>query len=124
MNKSASTPERRRAWLKGRNAERYAALTLRLKGYRILAQQYRTPVGEIDIVARRGRTIVFVEVKARAIEREAREAIIKKQQKRIMRAAEFFIQHHVSYADFELRFDAILIMPWRWPYHLQNAWQH
>ncbi len=109
--------------MKGQWAERLATLALRLKGYGILARQYRTPVGEIDIVARRGHTLVFIEVKARSTEQVARESIGPRQQKRITRAAEVYVQRHAEYSDFSLRFDALLVLPWRWPYHLQDAWQ-
>jgi putative endonuclease len=115
---------RRQAWTKGQVAERFAALALVLKGYRILARQYRTPVGEVDIVAKRGNCLIFVEVKARATERMARESIGTRQQERIARAAEIFVQRHRNHAESDCRFDAVLVLPWRWPHHLENAWQN
>ena len=68
-------PRRRKAERRGRRAELIAAWYLRLKLYRVLARRYRTPVGEIDLIVRRGRTIVFVEVKHRPSEAEALEAV-------------------------------------------------
>ncbi len=82
--------KRRRAWLRGFAAEGLAAWFLRLKGYRIVARRLRTPVGEIDIVARRARLVAFVEVKARADYADAVNSVTKDQQRRIERAAQFF----------------------------------
>ena len=109
----------------GALAEHIAAALLRLKGYRILARQLRSPLGEIDIIARRGRTLAFIEVKARANTRDAMESISKRQQSRIIRAAESFVAnnaHFAGLADLTLRFDVMLVAPRRWPVHIPNAW--
>ena len=124
MRSSPPRKHRQAAWFRGQAAETVAATSLQLKGYRILARQYRTPVGEIDIVARRGGTVAFIEVKARATEQLALESIGAKQRRRIMRAAEAFIQSNNRVSDCEIRFDAILVTPWRWPIHLKDAWQN
>ena len=107
----------------GTFAEHLAALFLRLKGYRILAQQLRTPLGEIDIIAKRGHTIAFVEVKARGDMTQALEALSYRQRERIGRAALVYASDHSKYSRFDLRFDLIAIAPWQWPRHLCNAWQ-
>ena len=114
---------RRRAYRRGRMSERLCRLFLRLKGYRILAAGFRVPVGEIDIVARRGRTLAIVEVKAHAGLAAAAEALTRQQQKRIARAAEAYLALHPSAAGLVVRFDVMLVRPWRLPHHLTNAWR-
>lgn len=118
-----SRATRRAAWGRGRRGERLAALWLRLKGYRILARGVRTPAGEIDLVARRGRLLVLVEVKARAALDDALAAVGARQQARIARAGEAFLQRHPALAGCELRFDAVLIAPGRRPRHVIDAWR-
>ena len=113
----------RRAQSQGSWAEHAAAQYLRLKGYRILARGYRAPEGEIDIVARRGRVLVLVEVKARPSIETAAYAIAPRQRRRIERAALRFLSHHPRHADCDLRFDAIVVSPWRLPRHVIDAWR-
>ncbi len=108
---------------RGEWAERLCLWHLRLRGYRVLAQRYRTPVGEIDLIARRGRTIAAIEVKARADGTRAAEAILWKQRGRIARALEHFLQGRPDLGDAELRFDVMLVTPGRWPRHLRDAWR-
>ena len=119
------TPQQRKqqAQRRGLRAETLAAWWLRLKGYRILVRGFRCPVGEIDLVARRGRSLAIVEVKARPSLREAGEAVTPRQRRRIARAAEAFIRHHPPLAGCGVRFDVVMIVPRRWPKHLQDAWQ-
>ncbi len=111
------------AWKFGQVSELFATLYLRLKGYRIMARQYRTRLGEIDIIARRGNRLVFVEVKARRTQGDAAAAISPRQQQRIMRAATLYMQQNPQTASCDMRFDAVLMSPWRWPVHIINAWQ-
>ncbi len=113
---------RKHAEVRGRRAETLSAWLLRAKGYHILARRYRTPAGELDIVARRGRTIVFVEVKARADLEAAILSITPHQQARIMRAALLFIASRPDLAAFNMRFDVMLAAPWRLPVHMRSAW--
>ena len=108
---------------RGRWAERLAAWSLRLRGYRVLARRYRTPVGEIDLVVRRGRLLAFVEVKARPDLDQALAALGPRQQARTRRAAEWFLLRHPQHADCVLRFDLVAIEPWRLPRHLADAWR-
>ncbi len=115
--------DRGKAERRGRRAEALAAMMLRLKGYRILARRLRTPVGEIDIVAARGRTLVFVEVKNRKDDALAAEAITHRAKARIVRAAEFFLSRHPHLSERELRFDAVLTRAGRWPRHIRDAWR-
>ena len=112
---------RRAGYRLGLRAETVAALYLRLKGYRILARRYASPLGEIDLVARRGTSLVFVEVKARATLDAAAESIRHMQRARIVRAAEAYLSRHPQYANHFARFDAILIAPGRLPRHLVSA---
>lgn len=132
-----------KAWQRGRNAERIAAWYLRAKGYRILAERYKTPSGEIDLIAtrlakpfkNRSRHLVFVEVKARATLQDGLEAISPRQQQRIRAAAETFLARNASGTGLpprmaprlnQCRFDAIVVTPGRFglPHitHRPNAW--
>jgi putative endonuclease len=114
---------RRQAWRRGRRAESRAAWWLRLKGYRILARDFRTHVGEIDLIARRGRVLVWVEVKARPSLQEAHEAVGARQRRRIVRAAASFLQQRPHLGKLDQRFDVVLIAPRRWPRHISDAWR-
>ncbi len=107
----------------GMDAEALCRLALRLKFYRILATRYKTPMGEIDIVAARGNNLVAVEVKARATRRDALESISPNQQGRIARALQDFVMRHPRYTHADLRFDVMVALPRRWPVHIINAWQ-
>jgi putative endonuclease len=118
----SGTAEKRQAWRFGRVAETVCAWLLRLKGYRIVARGFRVPVGEIDIIARRGRTIAFVEVKARGDD-GAPEVLTPRQRRRITRAAEAFLKSHAGYRGFDLRFDLMVVGRRRPPRHLANAWR-
>jgi putative endonuclease len=110
--------QQRERW--GRIAERRAAFWLRLKGYRILGQRLRTAAGEIDLVASRGRRLVFVEVKARESLRSGLEAIPPAQRRRLRRAAEA-LQSQWPGPWNEIRFDIVLIAPGQFPRHLINV---
>lgn len=114
---------RRRAYGRGRRAETIAAWWLRLKGYHILARGFRVPVGEVDLIARRGRVLALVEVKARGSLAAAGEAVTSRQRRRIARAAAAFLQRRPEFAGHDLRFDVVLIAPCRRPRHLVDAWQ-
>ncbi|MEH6951912.1 YraN family protein [Nitrobacter sp. NHB1] len=117
----AAAPERVAAFRTGLSAESRAAAYLIAKGYRILARRFRTPHGEIDIVARRRQLLAFVEVKARRSLDEAAYAVTPRQQQRIIATAQAWLMTHPEHATFELRFDAMLIAPRRLPRHLSGA---
>ncbi len=102
-------------------AERVAIILLRLKFYSILARRYRIRGGEIDIIARRGDTIAFVEVKARSSLEEARSAITPAKRRRLSRAARVWLAANPYAAGFTLRGDAVFVAPWRLPRHLPAA---
>jgi putative endonuclease len=112
---------RRVAFRFGLSAEGRAAAFLVAKGYRILARRFRTPLGEIDIIARRRGVLVFVEVKARDNFDAAAEAIGKRQQNRIIGAAQLWLAAHPEDAMRDMRFDAVLVVPGRLPRHLLAA---
>ena len=116
-----AAPERIAAFQTGLSAESRAAAYLMAKGYRILMRRFRTPFGEIDIVAKRRNLLVFVEVKARATLDDAAYAVTPRQQKRILDAANAWLMAHPEHASFDLRFDAMLIAPRRLPRHLPAA---
>lgn len=113
-----------KAYRLGMRAEALCRIFLMLKGYEVIAARYKTPVGEIDIVAVRGDVLAFVEVKARPELAQAAEAISFGQRKRILRAAQYFCLRHGSrFARHHWRFDAVLVAPWRWPRHFEAAWR-
>ena len=108
----------------GRRAETIAALWLNLKGYRVVGRRIRTPVGELDMVSiSPGGTVCMVEVKARKGESEGLEAISAHQQARIARAAEYFLRTRPALQKKNVRFDVILILPFRLPRHVKDAWR-
>ena len=114
--------DKRQAWRFGRTAETMCVWYLRLIGYHVIARGFRVPVGEIDIIARRGRTLAFVEVKARSGDYAA-DALSPSQRRRIVRAAEAFLKVRPGLADLDLRLDVMLVRRWRLPRHLRGAWR-
>jgi len=117
----APRPERQVAFRFGLSAESRAAALLVGKGFRILARRWKSPVGEIDIVARRRNLLVFVEVKARAGFDEAAFAVTPYQRRRILAAARAWLARHPDDATCAIRFDAVLVVPWRLPRHMSGA---
>jgi putative endonuclease len=113
--------ERVEAFKLGLSAESRAALLLIAKGYRIVERRWKTPLGEIDIVARRRRDLVFVEVKARDSLEAAAEAVTVRSRQRIIGAAEYWLSRHSDDANCFIRFDAILVVPGKLPRHIVNA---
>ena len=107
---------------RGRRGEGLAALYLRLKGWRIVARRLKTPRGEIDLVARRGRTVAFVEVKWRTTSESLDTAIDAYRLRRVAAAVEAVAHRHARPGD-TIRIDVLLLAPGRWPRHIVNAWQ-
>lgn len=107
---------------RGRRAERIAAWYLRLKGWRIVGTRVRTPVGEIDIVARRFRTTAFVEVKTRGTLAELDHAVDRHRLRRVAAAASALAARH-AFPGGDIRIDVILVAPGRMPKHLSNVWE-
>lgn len=127
MARKTPDPQRRVRYQKGIRAERWAQAKLRLNAFSILTQRYKTPRGEVDIIARRGKMLVFIEVKARLTVQAGIEAVSIHQQTRIVQAAHAFIAHYPEYAHHTMRFDVICVVPR--PYwipkiiHLKDAWR-
>ena len=119
--KPPPSPKRQAAEAAGRRGERIAGWWLRLKGWRILARRVRTPAGEVDIVARRGNLIAFVEVKARATASELDFAIDERRLARVAAAAEYLMPVYAGPGD-DIRVDVILLAPRTPPRHIENAW--
>ena len=117
----APRPERQLAFRTGLSAERRAALLLVAKGFRILARRWKSPVGEIDIVARRRGPLVFVEVKARDNLDDAAWSITDRQRARIVAAAEAWLARYPDPGVRDIRFDAMLVAPRRVPRHIPAA---
>ncbi|MCO6391639.1 YraN family protein [Aliihoeflea aestuarii] len=115
--------DRLAAYRKGNRAEWLACMALRLKGYRILARNFRTRSGEIDIVARRGDLVAIVEVKARASLVAAMDAIGNSSQRRIEAAADQWRARQLDHARLSIRFDMVAVLPRRWPVHVENIFQ-
>ena len=103
-------------------AESLAALFLNLQGYRILERRYKTHLGEIDLVAKRGRNLVFIEVKARK-KKETSEVLSQHQMNRISKAGLLFLAKNNEFEDYFIRFDLIIMRPFSWPEHFKNAWE-
>ncbi len=114
-------PERQVAFRFGISAESRAAAFLIAKGFRILSRRFRTPVGEIDIVARRRKLVVFVEVKARERIDDAAWSVTGRQRARIVAAAEAWLAANPDHGFEDMRFDAMLVAPGKLPRHIPAA---
>ena len=106
----------------GRRAEVVAALWLMMKGYRILGFRLATPLGEIDLLAQRGKVLAVVEVKQRATIEDALDAVTPTQRDRLRRAAAHLSAHRMALRDLFVRLDLVALAPGRAPRHLPNAW--
>jgi putative endonuclease len=112
---------RRKAYRRGHRSEWLAAVALMAKGFRILERRYRTRLGEIDLIARRGDLVLIVEVKARRSLVDAMEAIARQSERRIEAAADIWLSRQPDYGRFSVRFDMVAVLPWRWPVHVENV---
>ncbi|WP_164114970.1 YraN family protein [Sphingorhabdus sp. Alg239-R122] len=105
----------------GRRAEAKAAWWLRLHGWRIMDQRVKTPRGEVDLVARRGGTVAFVEVKARKSVKALGDAIDEYRLRRVAAAVSILAPKYAPNGE-DIRIDVMLLAPWRLPHHLPNVW--
>lgn len=112
---------RRAAETRGRLGEWAAGLWLMLHGWQIVAKRVRTPVGEVDLIARRGRMVAFVEVKMRTTSAGLDLAIDHHRLKRVAAAANYLASRYAPGGE-DIRIDVLLIAPWRRPRHLVNVW--
>ncbi|MCK5424464.1 MAG: YraN family protein [Emcibacter sp.] len=120
--------KKKKAYLWGQGAEWLSMALLTLKGYRILAQRFKCKSGEIDLIAKKGNLICFIEVKARSSRQAALNAVSYKQQQRIIKAAQWYLASKVygkndNAEDFCYRFDLMAVEPWGLPTHVKDAWQ-
>lgn len=115
--------DRFRAYLRGRLAEALCRWLLRLKGYRILECDYRTKVGEIDILATWRGWLIAAEVKVRAKPAAALEAVTWRQRRRIERTVAWYLRAHPRRYEKGIRFDVFAVAPWHLPIHIENAWR-
>ena len=115
--------DRRGAERRGRQAEWIAIWWLRIKGYSILETRLKLPVGEIDIIARRGKMLAFVEVKHRRRLETARSAVTSENWRRIAAAAALWTARHPQVSNLDWRYDLIAIVPGRWPTHELDFWR-
>ena len=117
---------RRAAERRGQLAERFAALSLQARGWRIVARQYRTRSGEVDIIARRGNLVAMVEVKARRTIREAVDAVSYTSWRRIEAAGDDWVSRQPNGSELSIRYDIVAVptplRPWRWPSRIEGAW--
>ena len=111
----------RRAHRRGHFAEYAAAAYLLAKGHRILARRFKTHLGEIDLIAKRGRRVVFVEVKHRPTIEDCEAAVTLQTRRRVHSAADLWLARHERYQASDLGFDLIFIVPRQWPVHLRDA---
>jgi putative endonuclease len=119
--RAPADPARRAAEAAGRRGERLAAWWLRLKGWRILDRRVKTKAGEIDLVAKRGKLVAFVEVKARRTAAELDYAIDARRLARVAAAAELLVPVYAAAGE-DVRIDVILMAPGERPRHIENAW--
>lgn len=114
---------RRRAYRRGHRGEWLAAAALMVKGFRIVARRYKTRLGEIDLIARRGDLVLIVEVKARHTLQQAMDAITHGSERRIEGAADLWLSRQPDCGKLSIRFDMVAVLPWRWPVHVENIFQ-
>ena len=112
---------RQKAQKRGNRGEWLAAIALRLKGYRIIERGFRTKLGEIDIIARKGDLVAIIEVKARRDVSSAVDAVGYEAQRRISNAANIWLSKQRDYERLSIRFDIIAVVPGNWPKHMPNA---
>ena len=110
--------ERSRRW-----AQNWAAFVRHLKGYAIVGRRVQTPAGEIDLIARRGNVLAFIELKMRQQAVDAAEVLRPRQMSRIVRAPTGWTSRRDWTQQFTWRYDLILVTKWRWPKHVRDAWQ-
>ena len=105
---------------RGYFGEFIATVLLWCKGYRILKHRYKLSGGEIDIIAKRGNKISFIEVKTRKSEEKCQIAITPWQLRRIRNASQFFLKNNPKYLHCDLSYDVIFVVDWHLPQHIEN----
>lgn len=113
--------DRLKAYRRGHRSEWLAGLALMAKGFRIIAHRYKTKLGEIDLIARRGDLVLIVEVKARPTLAAAMDAVGRQSAHRIEGAADLWLSRQRDHGRLFIRFDLVAVLPWRWPVHVENV---
>jgi putative endonuclease len=113
--------ERRRRHRSGLNAETIVAALLIASGHRILARRFKTPVGEIDLIAVKAGRIAFVEVKRRSTSEDCEAAITPMLRQRVHRAADLWLARNPNFQRHDIGFDLIFVVPWRFPIVMRDA---
>lgn len=121
MSNARARERRIKAHAFGLRAETWARFYLRCKGWRVLTSRYKVPGGEIDIIARRGDLVIFVEVKGRPTLDQALETITTQKQRRISQSVRLWLSHNPWAMNKSLRGDALFIAPRAWPRHIADA---
>jgi putative endonuclease len=113
--------QRRRRYRRGLNAEMIVAAVYIVFGHRILGRRFKTPVGEIDLIAIKGRRVAFIEVKRRATTEDAEDAITLTMRQRVRRAAGLWLARNPQYQGYDVGFDLVFVVPWRFPIVMHDA---
>lgn len=123
MSKAGRSARARRSGTLGRRSEWLAIIWLFFKGYRLLARRFGGKGGEIDLIMKRGRLVIFVEVKRRGMMEEALVSITPKKRRLVAGRVRQWLARNPWAMDHDLRFDAVFIAPWRWPQHVVGAFE-
>ena len=121
MTNKGADRKRQSAQRRGQRAEWFAAVSLRLKGYKIIERGFKTNLGEIDIIAKKGNLIALVEVKLRKDVKSALDAVDHTSQWRIASAGDLWISKQRNFSELSIRYDIIAVVPWQWPRHFPGA---
>jgi putative endonuclease len=113
--------QRRRRYRRGLNAEMAVSAVYMALGHRILGRRFKTPVGEIDLIAVKGRRVAFIEVKRRASVEDAEDAITLTMRRRVRRAADLWLARNPGYQSCDIGFDLVFVVPWRFPIVMRDA---
>ncbi len=113
--------ERRRRQRSGHTAETIVAAVYMATGHRILGRRFKTPVGEIDLIAIRKKRVAFIEVKKRQRTEDAEDAITLTMRRRVRRAADLWLARNPQYQEHEIGFDLVFVLPWRFPIIMRDA---
>ncbi len=118
---AAARQARQQRYRHGAWSEHLAACLMRLKGYHILARRFRAGSGEIDLIAKRGHRLAFIEVKYRRTFADAEASISNNQRQRIRNAADIWLARHHPNLKTDICFDVFFVVPWHWPRHIENG---
>lgn len=113
--------QRRRRYRRGLNAEMLVAAVYMVLGHRILGRRFKTPVGEIDLIAVKGKRVAFIEVKRRGSTEDAEDAITLTMRRRVRRAADLWLARNPGYQSYDVGFDLVFVVPWRFPIVMRDA---